>query len=147
MLRVLALFTSPLPLRWRHNGHDSVSNHQPHHYLLSRLIRCRSKKTSKYPRHWPLCGEFTGDRGIPAQMASNAENVSIWWRHHDYRFLSPSFSSAVANRDTAKLIVPAEGLCLVTSNITTGELKIAISISIIIGFSLCFNQWVVEDTG
>ena len=20
----------------------------------------------------------------PAQMASNAENVSIWWRHHDY---------------------------------------------------------------
>ena len=28
------------------------------------------------PRHWPLCGEF------PAQMASNAENVSIWWRHH-----------------------------------------------------------------
>ena len=21
--------------------------------------------------------------GIPAQMASNAENVSIWWRHHD----------------------------------------------------------------
>ena len=24
----------------------------------------------------PLCGEF------PAQMASNTENVSIWWRHH-----------------------------------------------------------------
>ena len=23
-------------------------------------------------------------REIPAQMASNAENVSIWWRHHDY---------------------------------------------------------------
>ena len=37
-------------------------------------------------QHWPLCGEFTGDRWIPrafpAQMASNAENVSIWWRHH-----------------------------------------------------------------
>ena len=25
--------------------------------------------------HWPLCGEFTSE--IPAQMASNAENVSI----------------------------------------------------------------------
>ena len=25
-------------------------------------------------------------RGIfPAQMASNAENVSIWWRHHDIK--------------------------------------------------------------
>ena len=35
------------------------------------------------PRHWPLWGEFTGDRWIPAQRASNAENVSIWWRHND----------------------------------------------------------------
>ena len=25
----------------------------------------------------PVTGEF------PAQMATNAENVSIWWRHHD----------------------------------------------------------------
>ena len=23
-----------------------------------------------------MCGEF------PAQMASNVENISIWWRHH-----------------------------------------------------------------
>ena len=35
------------PLRWRHNGCDSVSNHQPHHCLLNRLFRRRSKKTSK----------------------------------------------------------------------------------------------------
>ena len=26
---------------------------------------------------------FTGDRRIPAQKASNAENDFIWWRHHD----------------------------------------------------------------
>ena len=26
--------------------------------------------------------EFTGIGEFPAQMASNAENVSIWWRHH-----------------------------------------------------------------
>ena len=26
--------------------------------------------------------EFTGTGEFPAQMASNAENVSIWWRHH-----------------------------------------------------------------
>ena len=32
------------------------------------------------------CGEFTGDRWIPAQKASNAENVSIWWRHHEPLF-------------------------------------------------------------
>ena len=31
-------------LRWRHNGHDIVSNHQPHDCLLSRLFRHRSRK-------------------------------------------------------------------------------------------------------
>ena len=31
-------------LRLRHNGHDGVSNHQPHHCLLNRLFGCRSKK-------------------------------------------------------------------------------------------------------
>ena len=32
-------------------------------------------------------GEFS------AQMASNAENVSIWWRHHELRSLSPELCS------------------------------------------------------
>ena len=112
-----------IALQWRHNGRDSVPNHQPRDCLFSRLIRQRSKKTSKLrvssisilptlwlvweaflpsrqrctilhycddimsamasqitiqpfiqalikenikdPRHWPLCGEFTGDRWIP----------------------------------------------------------------------------------
>ena len=69
-------------LQWRHNGLDSVSNHQPHHCLLNGLYRRRSKKTSKLrvtglcAGNSPVTGEF------PAQMASNAENVSIWWRHH-----------------------------------------------------------------
>ena len=34
-------------LRWRHNDHYSVSNHQPHGCLLNRLFRRRWKKTSK----------------------------------------------------------------------------------------------------
>ena len=52
--------------QWRHNGHDGVLNHQPHYScLLNRLFGRRSKKTSKLRRHWPLCGEFTGDRWIP----------------------------------------------------------------------------------
>ena len=70
-------------LRWRHNGRDSVSNHQPHDCLLSRLFRRRSKKTSKL-RVTGLCsGNSPGTGEFPAQMASYAENVSIWWRHHD----------------------------------------------------------------
>ena len=34
-------------LRCCHNGHDCISNHQPHDCLLNRLFRRRSKKTSK----------------------------------------------------------------------------------------------------
>ena len=34
-------------LWWRHNDHDSVSNHQPDECLLNRLFRRTSKKTSK----------------------------------------------------------------------------------------------------
>ena len=69
-------------LQWRHNGGDSVSNHQPHDCLLNRLFRSRSKKTSKL-RVTGLCmGNSPGTGEFPAQMASYAENVSIWWRHH-----------------------------------------------------------------
>ena len=72
-----------LPLRWRHNGCDSVSNHQPRECLLRRLIRRTSKKTSKL-RVTGLCAGNSPETGeFPAQMASNAENISIWWRHHD----------------------------------------------------------------
>ena len=46
------------------------------------LIQAQIKENIKAPRLWPLCGEFTGTGEFPAQMASNAENVSIWWRHH-----------------------------------------------------------------
>ena len=69
-------------LLWRHNGHDCVPNHQPHHCLLNCLFGRRSKKTSKL-RVTGLCvGNSPGIGEFPAQMASNAENVSIWWRHH-----------------------------------------------------------------
>ena len=69
-------------LRWRHNDHDCVSNHQPHHCLLNCLFGRRSKKTSKL-RVTGLCaGKSPGTGDFPAQMVSNAENISIWWRHH-----------------------------------------------------------------
>ena len=69
-------------LQWRHNEHHGVSNHQRHHCLLNCWYRPRSKKTSKLrvtglcAGNSPVTGEF------PAQKASKAENVSIWWRHH-----------------------------------------------------------------
>ena len=69
-------------LQWRHNGHDSVSNQQLHDCLLNRSFRRRSKETSKL-RVTGLCaGNSPGTCEFPAQMASYAENVSIWWCHH-----------------------------------------------------------------
>ena len=69
-------------LHWRHNEQDGISNHQPHDCLLNRLFRHSSKKTSKL-RVTGLCAGNSPKTGeFPAQRASNAKNVSIWWRHH-----------------------------------------------------------------
>ena len=68
--------------KWRHNEHDGVSDHQSHDCLLNRLFRRRSEKTSQI-RVTGLCvGNSPATVEFPAQMASNAENISIWWRHH-----------------------------------------------------------------
>ena len=41
------------------------------------------KKNTPKLRVIGLCvGSSPGTGEFPAQMASNAENVSIWWRHH-----------------------------------------------------------------
>ena len=69
-------------LQWRHNEHDGVSTPRRLDCLLNGLFRCRLKKTSK-PRVTGLCdgnSPVTGE--FPVQRASDAENVSISWRHH-----------------------------------------------------------------
>ena len=69
-------------LQWRHDESDSVSNYQPHDYLLNRLFCRRAKKTSKL-RVTGICARNSPETGdFPAQRASNAENVSIWWCHY-----------------------------------------------------------------
>ena len=81
--------------QWRNNERDGISNHQRLDCLLNALFRRRSKKTSKArvtglcEGNSPVTGEF------PAQKASNAENVSIWWRRHDVSHLFWIMSSVV----------------------------------------------------
>ena len=66
-------------LQWCYNECDGISNHQ----LPECLLKRRWEKTSKLritglcEGNSPVTGEF------PAQRASNAENFSIWWCHHD----------------------------------------------------------------
>ena len=111
-------------LQWRHNGRDSISNHQPHDCLLNRLFRRRSKKTSKF-RVTGLCvWNSPGTGEFPTQMASDAENVSIWWRHHDHcnvcntvvsvNLLSPS--DAIRSDQPWPSLVQVMACCLMASS-------------------------------
>ena len=53
---------------------------------ITSLNQAHFKENIKAPRHWPksCVGNLPVTGKFPAQMASNAENVSIWWRHHEY---------------------------------------------------------------
>ena len=52
--------------------------------LLNRLFMHRSKKTSKLHVTGLCVGNLLVTGEFPAQMASNAENISIWRRHYDF---------------------------------------------------------------
>ena len=61
-------------------------------------VSVQIKENIKAPSHWPLWGEYTGD----------AENVSIWWRHHDAnRYLIPTqmvfFAKSMADFQEEKM--------------------------------------------
>ena len=59
--------------RWRLKSPASRGFTQP-------FIQGQIKENIQASHHWPLWGECTGHQW---KMASNAENVSISWRHHE----------------------------------------------------------------
>ena len=69
-------------LQWRHNGRNSLLKSPASPLFTQPFIQVQIKETSKLcitglcAGNSPVTGEF------PAQTASNAENVSIWWRQH-----------------------------------------------------------------
>ena len=95
------------------DAHNLVSNysatHERHGVSNHWQINCFliAFWYQKFPHHWPFVNESNGqvvfpytepehysdaimgamasqiNGELPAQMVSNAENVSIWWRHHD----------------------------------------------------------------
>ena len=85
-------------LQWRHNEHTGVSNHRRLDCLLIRLLRHRSKKTSKLCVTGLCEGNPQVTGGFPSQRAGNTENISISSRHHvpgdssfgDWRVNSPT---------------------------------------------------------
>ena len=73
-------------LQWSHNEHDGIQITSLTIVYSSVYSRRRSKKTPNLhvtglcEGNSPVTGEF------PVQKASNAQNVSVWWRHHDLAF-------------------------------------------------------------
>ena len=86
------------PLQWSYKERSGVSNHRHRDCLLNHLFRCKSKKISKlrvtglFQGNSPVTGEF------PAQKASNAENVSIWWRHHVHLSICIAYSTTLKRK-------------------------------------------------
>ena len=69
-------------LQWRHNECNDVSNHQCLNCLLSRLFRCRSKKTPKLrltglgEGNSPVTGEFPAQKA--RKMFPFADVIMLW---------------------------------------------------------------------
>ena len=69
-----------MSLQWCHNEHDGVSSHQPRLFTQP-FIQMQIKKSSKLRVTCPCAGNSPVTGEFFAQRASNAENVSILWRH------------------------------------------------------------------
>ena len=78
--------------------------------VYSTVYQTQIKEHITAPSHWPLCGEFTGDDDFIAQMASSAENVSIWWRNHDNCWSATFTHVAVLN------------VCNISANVTSSHI-------------------------
>ena len=50
--------------------------------IVYSFVQAQITENIKAPRHWPLWGEFIGDRWSSRTKTRNVENISSWWRHH-----------------------------------------------------------------
>ena len=69
-------------IQWHHNERDGVSNHRRFHVFTKSFVQAQikihqSSESLAFVRNSPVTGE------LPAQRASNAKTVSIWWRHNE----------------------------------------------------------------
>ena len=86
----------PVDVMWLHRSGSTLAQVHYTDVIMSAMASQITSLTTVYsnvhsgadqrkhqtPRHWPLCGNSPVTGEFPAQKASNAKNVSIWWRHH-----------------------------------------------------------------
>ena len=68
------------------------------------------KENIKALRHWPLWGNSPVTGEFPAQMASNAENFTIWWRHNA-KYSNTCLFSVSSGRDAMEMLSTLQALC------------------------------------
>ena len=86
--------------QWRHDEITSVSI-----VFAQSFVQAQIKENIKALRHWPLWGEFTGDRWIPRTKGQWRGNISIWWRHHAASLVWPQclyYATLKGNRSMTK---------------------------------------------
>ena len=84
--------------------------------------RRRSKKTWKL-RVTGLCeGNSPGTGEFPAQMASDAENVSIWWRRYGVQF--PRKPKSINTLETDNVVMGTMGTILPISTPTNNKVLV-----------------------
>ena len=77
------LYFTTTSLQWRHNGRNGVLNHQPHGFYSTVYSGADQRKHQSSVSPAFVWGIRRSPVNSPQKMASNAVNVSIWWRHHD----------------------------------------------------------------
>ena len=81
--------------------------------VYSTFIQAQIKENIKAPRHWPL---WPGTGEFPAQVASNTENVSIWWRHHEIDYTnSPMADDTKQENKLNEPVCIFYGICCILS--------------------------------
>ena len=82
--------------------------------LFSITVTSKLCVTGLCARNSPGTGEF------PAQMASDAENVSIWWRHHSLSWGESTANSGFPSQRTSKTeSIPCHDFILDTTQYIT----------------------------
>ena len=132
-------------LRWRHNDHPVVSNHQPHGCLLNRLFRRRWKKTSKL-RVTGLCA---GNSPGPVNSPYKGQ-----WRGKCFHLMTSSWAGIQAcswqlgiwTMYSQVIYTPVKVYCQnVPLNIQRWKCKIIYSFVHISSVSILFSVKVIHD--
>ena len=107
------------PLRWRHNGRDSDSNHQPHHCLLNRYSDADQRKhqssaslafvwgihrgSVNSPHKWPVTRKMFPFDDVIMECAKSHPSVSLrLWELTTCNVWTSSISTSIPFSKTIK---------------------------------------------